>query len=127
MNIVILVGRIGKDAEVRKTKDGKSVCDFSVAVDENDRTTWVPCVVWNHTADFMGRYVKKGTLLAIEGSIQSRTVEKGGFKSTEVKVLCRRVNSLSKKESAKNEPKSAGMDEFLQAYKEVQEEEDIPW
>ena len=127
VNEVVLVGRIGRDAEVRKTKDGKSVCDFSVAVEENEKTTWIPCVAWNQSADFLGRYVKKGTLLSVIGSVQARTVDRGGFKYTEAKVLVRRVESLSKKETAKEPTKSAGMDEFMQAYREVKDEEEIPW
>ncbi|NLC96795.1 MAG: single-stranded DNA-binding protein [Erysipelotrichaceae bacterium] len=82
INRVVLVGRLTKDVEVRKTQTGLSVASFTVAInrraskDSQDRQAdFINCVAWRNTADFMGAYCKKGALIGVEGRIQTRNYE----------------------------------------------------
>jgi single-strand DNA-binding protein len=81
VNKVILVGRLGKDPETRYTGSGQAVCNFSLATDESykdrsgerqKRTEWHRIVVWAKLAEICQQYLKKGSLVYIEGRIQSR-------------------------------------------------------
>mgnify|MGYP002623871587 CR=1 FL=1 len=78
MNRVELVGRLTKDVEVTKTPQQTSVARFTVAVNRRfnrDQTDWITCVAWRQTADFLGKYAKKGALVSIEGSIQTSSYD----------------------------------------------------
>ena len=77
INRVVLVGRLTKSPELRKTQNGTSVCKFTLAV--NRRVTgqgqpdadFISCVAWNKTADLMLQYLSKGSLIGIEGRLQT--------------------------------------------------------
>jgi len=84
VNRVILIGNAGKDAEVKSTSGGKSVANFSLAVNEGfrdkagkagQRVEWVRCVAWNKLAEIAGKYVNKGRLVFVEGRLQTRQYE----------------------------------------------------
>lgn len=81
VNKVILVGRLGKDPDVRYTPNGDAVADLSVATSEKfksregdytERTEWHRCVVWRQTAEFAKQYLKKGQLVYVEGKLKTR-------------------------------------------------------
>ncbi len=92
VNKVILVGRLGRDPETRYTGGGQAVANFSVATDESykdkngerqKRTEWHKIVVWGKQAEIAQQYLKKGSLIFIEGRIQSREwQDKEGQKRT---------------------------------------------
>ena len=75
MNTVVLVGRVGRDAEIRYFESGKVKANFSVAVNRWDAKTkseiadWFNIDVWDKLAEFAGEYVKKGAQLVVEGRI----------------------------------------------------------
>ncbi len=75
MNTVVLVGRVGRDAEIRYFESGKVKANFSVAVNRWDAKTksevadWFNIDVWDKQAEFAGEYVKKGILVAVDGRI----------------------------------------------------------
>jgi single-strand DNA-binding protein len=80
VNKVILIGNAGQDAEVKSTSGGKSVANFSLAVNEGfrdkagksgQRVEWVRCVAWNKLAEIAGKYVNKGRLVFVEGRLQT--------------------------------------------------------
>ncbi len=84
VNKVILVGRLGKDPEVRYTSNGDAVADMSLATSESfrkkngertERTEWHNLVVWRKRAEFANKYLKKGQLLYAEGKLQTRKWE----------------------------------------------------
>lgn len=81
INRVILVGRLTKDLELRKTPSGASVVSFTVACDrrfkqDNQPTAdFINCVAWNKVADLMSQYLHKGSLIGVEGRIQTRTYD----------------------------------------------------
>ncbi len=78
INKVMLIGRLGADPEVKKTKNGDSFCNLSLAtnkkIKDNEKTTWHKIVVFDpRIADTMGKYAKRGTLLYVEGEIETRS------------------------------------------------------
>lgn len=93
LNKVILMGRFTKDPELRSTPQGVSVCNFRIAVTRNYRTggsyesDFIDCVAWRNTAEFISKYFKKGNLVCVEGSLQSRNWEQDGQKRTAVEVM----------------------------------------
>ncbi len=80
LNKVILMGRFTRDPELRSTPQGVSTCAFSIAVDRNfvrqgeeRKADFINCVAWRQTAEFISKYFKKGNMVALEGSIQTRS------------------------------------------------------
>lgn len=97
MNTVILMGRMTADPEIRRTQTGKDVMSFSVAIDrgygDKKQTDFINCVAWENTARFIGQWFLKGRLIALEGSLQTRSYEdKYGNKRTTTEVLVRQVH-----------------------------------
>lgn len=74
MNKTFLIGRLTKDPEIRYTTTNQAVCDFNIAIDRPPRqdgtkeTDFLNCVVWGKQAENLGKYQKKGSLIAVEGS-----------------------------------------------------------
>ena len=99
INRVILTGRLTKDPELRKTQTGKSVANFTVAVDRMRRkdqevadTDFISCQAWNKTAEYIGNYAKKGTLIGVDGRIQTRNYDNASGQKVHVtEVVCERV------------------------------------
>ena len=105
LNCVTLMGRLTADPEVRTTTTGKSVCTFSIAVDrsfaragEQRQTDFINIVAWESQANFISRYFSKGSMIAIQGSIQTRPYEdKNGNKRTAFEVIAREVSFCGSK------------------------------
>lgn len=107
VNKVILVGRLGKDPEVKYTPSGAPVAKFSLATDEvfKDRsgeqqkhTEWHNIVAWSKLAEICGQYLTKGKLVYIEGSIRSRQWEdQAGNKRTAYDIVAREMKMLGSK------------------------------
>ncbi|MBX7136103.1 MAG: single-stranded DNA-binding protein [Fimbriimonadaceae bacterium] len=79
INRVVLVGRLTRDPELRTTTTGKSVCDFSIAVNKRVKPTdgspdadFFRVSVWSQTAEFVSNYCTKGRLVAVDGRLQTR-------------------------------------------------------
>lgn len=84
MNRVCLMGRIGRDLELKKTNSGVSVVSFPLAVDRNGKeggTDWIDIVAWRGTAEVLCNYADKGRMIGVEGRLQKYTTENaaGGF------------------------------------------------
>lgn len=80
MNKVILMGRLTRDVEMRQTPNGVSLARFSIAVDRRfsgrdgqRQADFINCVAWRQTGEFISRYFQKGSMIAVVGSIQSRS------------------------------------------------------
>jgi single-strand DNA-binding protein len=107
VNKVILVGRLGRDPETRFTGGGQAVANFSVATDETykdkngerqKRTEWHKIVVWGKQAEIAQQYLKKGSLIFIEGRIQSREwQDKEGQKRTSFEIVASNFRMLGGK------------------------------
>jgi len=104
VNKVILVGRLGRDPETRFTSGGQAVANFSLATDESykdrngerqKRTEWHKIVVWGKQAEIAQQYLKKGSLVFIEGRIQSREwQDKEGQKRTSFEIVATNFRML---------------------------------
>ena len=104
VNKVILVGRLGRDPETRYTGGGQAVANFSIATDETykdrngerqKRTEWHKIVVWGKQAEIAQQYLKKGSLLFVEGRIQSREwQDKEGQKRTSFEIVANNFRML---------------------------------
>jgi single-strand DNA-binding protein len=82
LNKVVLIGRLVKDPELRNTQSGKSVVNFTIAVDRpyiadsgEREADFIPIVAWNKTAENVAKYMTKGRLVAVAGRIQTRNYE----------------------------------------------------
>ena len=105
MNKVFLIGAVGRDPEVRYTPNGTAVVTFSLATnvkyrDKNtgetkENVNWHNCVGFGKTGEFIEQYVRKGSKLHIEGSIDYQEYEKDGIKRSVAKITVRDFNLLS--------------------------------
>lgn len=104
INKVFLIGRLGKTPELRYTPSGESVCAFSMATDEGfgekKRAEWHNIVLWKKLAEVAGNYLFKGSLVYIEGRIQTRSYEgKDGVTKYITEVVGHRMQILSPRNS----------------------------
>jgi len=108
VNKVILVGRLGKDPELRSIPSGTSVAKFSLATDERftdksgekqERTEWHNIVVWGKLAEICGQYLRKGKLVYIEGSIRTDSWDdkETGVKKYRTEIIANTMQMLDKK------------------------------
>lgn len=108
LNSAIIMGRLTADPELRTTASGLSVTSFSVAVDrrfqrqgEEKQTDFINVVAWRQTAEFVSRYFHKGSMIAVQGSIQTRNYEdKNGNKRTAVEIVADNVSFCGSKAEA---------------------------
>lgn len=109
MNKVLLIGRLTRDAELRYTPIGKAVASFTVAVQRNkEEADFINCVAWNKVAENLANYTFKGSLVGVEGSIQTRSYKNNEGKTVYVtEVWAQRVEFLSSKGKGTGEQKDA--------------------
>ena len=111
INRVVLVGRLTRDPELRRTNSGTSVCSFTVAVDNRMKNpdgtksaSFIPCTVFQNTADNMTKFLRKGSLVGIEGRLNQRSyVRNDGTKATVLEVICDSVQFLEPKSITGND------------------------
>lgn len=105
INNVVLMGRLTAAPELKTTQSGISTVRFSVAVErrynkqgEGRQTDFIDCVAWRQTAEFVSKYFNKGSMIAVEGSIQTRNYEdKNGNKRKAVEVQVDNVSFCGSK------------------------------
>ena len=111
VNKVILVGYVGRDAEVRYTNSGQAVANFSVATteitgkddDRDEVTEWHNIVCWARQAEIAGEYVKKGRQLYIEGRLQTRDwLDPQGVKHYKTEIVARNFQLLGRRDDVDN-------------------------
>ncbi len=110
LNRVVLMGRLTADPELRHTPNGVAVCTFTLAVNRSytkagsERATdFIDVVVWRHTAEFVCKYFSKGQLMAVEGSIQTRTYQdKEGNNRKAFEVIADNVHFAESKRESSN-------------------------
>lgn len=129
INKAIIIGHVGQDPEVRYTgnaTNGTKVAQIRVATTERykdkdgkvqELTEWHSIVCWRGLADVVEKYVKKGTLVYVEGKIQSRSWEDKGVKKYATDIIARELQLLSKKEQSGGQ--QAG-DPYVAAAKQMQ-------
>lgn len=106
INSAVLMGRMVADPELKATLNGVSVCSFRIAVDRNytpkgeeKKADFIDIIAWKHSAEFVSRYFRKGSMIGVVGSIQTRNWEdKNGNKRTSVEVVADHVSFCGKEE-----------------------------
>lgn len=119
VNKVILVGRLGKDPEVRNLDNGATVANFSVATSEQykDRNTgekkeiteWHNVVLWRGLAEVAQRYLHKGDMIYVEGKLRTRSWEKDGVTRYTTEVVGDNMTMLSTRSGSGSAPQSNEM------------------
>jgi single-strand DNA-binding protein len=123
MNKAILIGRLGKDPESRFTQTNTQVVNFSIATSKKvkgeEQTEWHNIVTFAKTAEIAEKYLKKGDLVCIEGSIQTNKYEKDGQTRYNTQIVCDRLEMLgSKDEKPEQKTSNINMNEI---------EDDLPF
>ncbi|HEZ2467662.1 TPA: single-stranded DNA-binding protein [Neisseria meningitidis] len=127
LNKVILIGRLGRDPEVRYMPNGEAVCNFSVATSETwndrngqrvERTEWHNITMYRKLAEIAGQYLKKGGLVYLEGRIQSRKYQgKDGIERTAYDIVANEMKMLGgRNENSGGAPYEEGYGQSQEAY-----------
>lgn len=131
LNRAILMGRITKSPELKTTPNGVSVIQISIAVDrdytpkgQEKQTDFIDVVAWRGTAEFISKYFEKGQLIALTGSIQTRSyTDNQGNKRSVTEVIADQVYFCGgKNENKKTEPKFDESD-----FEEISTDSDLPF
>ena len=139
INMVALMGRLTFEPEVRTTPSGVSVMRFQVACDrkyqrsgQDRQADFIDCVAWRQTAEFIGRYFHKGSMIAVEGTLQTSSyTDKNGNQRKQVEVLANNVSfcgSKSKTSGAagsQDEPNNS--DAENSHFDEIPDDDDLPF
>ena len=117
INNVVLVGRLTRDIELRKTQSGLSVASFTIACDRrlsqeqrnnNEQSAdFISCVAWRGSADFLGKYARKGDTVGVEGKIQTRNYDRDGQRVYVTEVLANSVNLLHSKQTVQTQEQAS--------------------
>lgn len=105
INRVVLVGRLTRDPELRRTTNETAVASFTIAVDNRMKgpdgqktASFIPCTVWGASADNTAKYTRKGSLVGVEGRLNQRSYDRrDGTKVTILEVVCDAVQFLEPK------------------------------
>jgi single-strand DNA-binding protein len=143
VNRVILIGRLGKDPEVKSLPSGTTVTKFSIATDEKytdragekqERTEWHNIVAWGKLAEICGQYLRKGKLVYIDGSIRTDSWEdkESGQKKYRTEIIANTMQMLDKKSDSDEGGSYAGAGARKSsvsagAPSQMDEDEDVPF
>lgn len=127
LNRVILMGRLTADPELKTTQSGNSVTSFNIAVDrsyvkngEERKADFFTIVCWRNTAEFVCRYFGKGSMIAVDGHLQSRSYQaKDGSNRTVVEVMADNISFTGeKRDDSGNSP---------DIYQDMPYDDDLPF
>ena len=138
LNVIAIMGRLSRDPELRQTTTGKNVASFTIACsrgrkDANgkDLADWIPVVAWEHTAEFVCKYFEKGSLIAIDGRLQSRTYkDRDGNNRTAIEIVANNANFAGSKRTdggSNSVPTGGSYNEPTVQYDEIEDEGDLPF
>ena len=111
LNKIILMGRLARDPELKRTTSGTAVTSFSLAVDRDFKsqsgekeTDWIDCVAWRGTAETVCKYFTKGRMMIVAGRLQIRDwTDKDGGKRRSAEVVADNVYFADSKRSESND------------------------
>lgn len=134
INRTVLTGRLTRDPELKSTSSGISVTQFTLAVnrqytnqDGSRSADFISCVAWRKTAENINKFFKKGSLIGIDGRLQSRSYDdKNGYKVYVTEVVVDNFSFLTSK-SDKHQGSQAAQDPFAAGDKVTITEDDIPF
>lgn len=131
LNKAILMGRLVRDPELRRTQNDTAVASFTLAIDRsqdkngNRQTDFIDCVAWTHTAEFVCKWFTKGMLAVVCGQIQSRNWEdKHGNKRTSIEV---KVDEMQFGESKKSRESGSAPNVNANDFNELDDDSDVPF
>lgn len=139
INISVLTGRLTSDVEVRSTSNGVPVCNFTIAVNRNYRageeqqTDFINVVAWRQRAEFISKYFKKGSMIGIEGAIQTRKYQdKDGNNRTAFEVVVNNAQFVESKREGNTAPTTESdplpqFEERLAGFEEISGDDDLPF
>ena len=113
LNVVAIVGRLVADPELRTTQAGHSVCSLRIACDrsyvqqgQQRQADFIDVIAWRQSAEFVSKYFKKGSLIAVEGSLRTRQYQdKNGNNRTAVEVVANNISFAgAKRQDGQNAP-----------------------
>ncbi len=111
LNRICLMGRIGRDLELKKTNSGVSVVSFPLAVNRNGKevgTDWIDCVAWRATAEALCNYAGRGRMIGVEGRLQMRDwTDKDGNKRRNAEIIADNIYFGDSKRTDATEPQFA--------------------
>ena len=116
INKWIGIGRLGKDPIIKFLESGNSVCTFSIACDEKwknkageqqEHTEWISIELWGKLAEIAQEYLKKGSLVYLEGKLKTDSYEKDGEKKYRTKVVAHTMKMLGGKPDSKTQTEDA--------------------
>jgi len=120
VNKVVIIGRLGKDPELRRTQSGTAVVSFSIATSEKFKdkqgTEWHNCTAWNKSGEIIAQYVKKGSQIYVEGSLKTRSWEDNGVKKYATDIIVREFQFLDSKTQGQQQQNSGGFGEQPQGF-----------
>ena len=109
INSCVLVGRVTKDVQERRTQNGTPVVSFTLAVDrrkKEDGADFINCIAWNKSAETIAKYVHKGDLFGVTGYIQTRSYEKDGRTNYATEVVTTGFQFLERKREMQSDSPS---------------------
>lgn len=131
-NLAVLTGRLTADPELKKTQSGISVTSFTIAVDrdyksgEERKTDFINIVAWRQTAEFVTKHFTKGSLIGIEGTIQTRKYQdRDGNNRTAFEVVADNVQFVGAKTN--DTPSEASQERPAEEFNEVETDDDLPF
>lgn len=124
LNKVTMIGRLTKDIELKTNSKGTTYCFFTLAVNEGygdkKRTIFMDCKVYGTTANFLGKYAKKGTELLVDGKIDKWQAKKeDGTTNTMTDIFCQSVQITSYPKDSVYDSNATKSDEFIQTETEI--------
>lgn len=135
VNKVILIGRLGKDPELKYLPSGTPLCSFSLATSESytdkqgkkvENTEWHNIVIWEKLAEVANQFLKKGSQVYLEGKLKYENYEKDGVKKTIAKIVAKELVFLDAKELKENKPEPAKVQTF-ESDNSFEDDKDVPF
>ena len=156
LNVVAIMGRLVADPELRTTTQGHSVCSFRIACDrsyvqqgQQRQADFIDIVAWRQQADFVSKYFQKGSMIAVEGSLQTRNYQdKNGNNRTAVEVVASNIsfagakrqdvqsapsyekqtaNHVQQAKAAQNAPQPAYTQGSMDDFAVINDDDDLPF
>ena len=139
LNKVILMGRMTRDTELKRTNNDTAVCSFTLAIDRNTAdkdgnrgTDFINCVAWRKDAEFVSKWFGKGQLVALEGSLQVRSyTDKDGKNRSVTEVVVDRMHFTGDKRERDSAPTPmSGVEEaaaLAAKFYEVEDDGELPF
>ena len=138
LNVIAIMGRLSRNPELRQTTTGKSVASFTIACsrgrkDANGKelVDWIPVVAWEHTAEFVCKYFEKGSLIAIDGRLQSRTYkDRDGNNRATIEIVVNNAHFAGSKSTgggSNSVPAGGSYNEPAMQLDESEDDGDLPF